>query len=71
MAGCFIGDEFSYPTKEDMVEAGKRCGIPNLEPTEEAEGSILEPNVSASLPDARQKEDCIYADLKQRGFYAS
>ena len=70
LVGCFLGDENNWASREDVVKAATRCGIPNFEPSDAPNGAYAA-YVPLDVPNARQKEDCIYNDLKSRGLLAT
>lgn len=65
--GCFVGDENAgkWSTPDQIKAAAARCGLSRFEPTKVGEGWAA--YVSASVPDHKAKEDCIYADLAGQG----
>ncbi len=65
LAGCFWGEEVEWASHSQIVEAAKRCGVDDFEPGEA--GSHYAAHVSPRVPNAREKEDCIYRDLKGQG----
>lgn len=65
LGGCFWGDENDWASRGQIIAAAARCGVPDFEPTEA--GAAYAAYVSPSVPDARQKEDCIYKDLQAQG----
>jgi len=64
LSGCW-DDGYRWATDDQIVEAAKRCGIPNLVPTKA--GGAWAAYVDEAVPDHMAKEDCIYADLKRQG----
>lgn len=62
LTGCFLGDEFNWASREQIIDAAKRCGVERFEPTKA--GDAWAAYVPKTVPDAARKEDCIYADLK-------
>ena len=68
-SGCFAGDENSWASRKQIVEAAARCGVPNFEPTKA--GAAWAAYVDGENPDHGPKGDCIYADLKRRGLLAT
>jgi len=70
LSGCFWGDENNWASRSDVVEAAARCGIANFEPTNAPNGAYAA-YVSPTIPDAKQKEDCIYKDLSSQGLLAT
>lgn len=65
LGGCFIGDENDWASPRQIVEAAQRCGVPDFQPTEA--GVAYAAYVPANVPNAAQKEDCIYKDLHGQG----
>lgn len=65
-SGCFSGDRPNYPSREQVIEAAARCGIEGFEPTNVGAG--IAAYVSPTIKDAEQKEDCIYDNLRGRGY---
>lgn len=67
LTGCFYGDEWAEhrATEAEIVDAAARCGLPNFEVTKSDAG--LAAYVPNGAPNAKAKEDCIYADLGSRG----
>ena len=65
LGGCFVGDENDWASRREIVEAAERCGVSDFEPTEA--GAAYAAYVPAGVPDAKAKEDCIYADLRGQG----
>ena len=59
--GCFIGDENNWASRDQIVEAAKRCGLSDFKPTEA--GAAWAAYVPETVPDHAGKEDCIYKDL--------
>ncbi len=70
LSGCFIGDENDWASARQVREAAARCGLPEFEPTA-APGGAYAAYVPNSVPDARAKEDCIYADLGRQALLAT
>lgn len=64
-AGCFMGSEFDWASRKQIIEAAERCGVKNFKPTKA--GAAWAAYVDDGVPDARAKEDCIYADLHGQG----
>jgi len=69
LSACFYGDETDWADSHDIKEAAASCGVPDLEPTEAGSGWAA--YVPETVPDARKKEDCIYAELDRQGLVAT
>lgn len=69
LAACFYGDENDWAEREQIIEAASRCGVTRFEPTEA--GDAYAAYVPKTIPDAREKEDCIYRDLDRQGLLAT
>jgi len=67
LGGCFYGDENAgrFSTPDQIKAAATRCGVSDFEPTKV--GDAWAAYVDDSVPDHATKEDCIYADLAERG----
>jgi hypothetical protein len=70
VAGCFYGDENNWATRQDVVDAAERCGLPTFKPTDAPNGAYAA-YVVDTIPDARRKEDCIYDNLGRQGLLAT
>jgi len=69
LSACFYGDENDWASRDDIVQAARRCGVSNFEPTEA--GSAYAAYVPREIAQAQTKEDCIYRDLKSKGLIAT
>ena len=69
LSGCFIGDENDWASRKQIVATAERCGITGFEPTKA--GDAWAAYVPETAPDAKRKEDCIYADLERQGLLAT
>ena len=70
LAGCFVGDEEGdWASRSQIIEAAKRCGVGNFEPTEAGGGWAA--YVSGEDKDRGQKTNCIYDDLAAQGLRAT
>jgi hypothetical protein len=70
LSGCiFVGDENDWASRKDIIEAAKRCGLNDFEPTKI--GDAWAAYVKADRPDARHIENCIYADLERQDLLAT
>ncbi len=68
VCGCFPGDETQeLASREIVVAAAARCGVPNFVPTPRGEGFAA--HVDAAVPDSDKKEACIIEDVEQRQLY--
>jgi hypothetical protein len=69
LSACFIGPDGNWATREDIVAAAARCGLPNFAP--QRADAAWAAQVSHDVENWRAKEDCIYADLKGQGLSAT
>lgn len=68
VGGCFPGDETQeLASREIVVAAAARCGVPNFEPMPRGEGFAA--HVDDAVPDSDKKEACITEDVEQRQLY--
>ena len=68
VCGCFPFDETEeLASRETVVAAAARCGVPNFEPTARGEGFAA--HVDDAVPDSDKKEACIIEDVEQRQLY--
>jgi len=68
ICGCFPFDETEELASRDIViAAAARCGVPNFEPTPRGEGFAA--LVDDAIPDNDKKEACIIEDVEQRQLY--
>ena len=58
------GEQDLWASREQIVEAAARCGIPKFEPY--PANAHYAAYVSEDVPDHAAKEDCIYDDLRKR-----
>ena len=58
------GEEELWASREQIIEAAERCGVPNFEPY--PAGAHYAAYVPRNVPDHAAKEDCIYNDLRER-----
>ncbi len=70
LAACFLGDENKWATREQVVDAAARCGVPGFEPTK-APGDAWAAYVDPHVPQHLAKEKCIYSDLEKQGLGAT
>jgi len=71
LTGCFVGDEEAgrWASREDIVAAAGRCGLPGFEPAEAGAGWAA--YVPGEDPDRGPKGNCIYNDLRAHGVMAT
>jgi hypothetical protein len=69
LSGCFVGDENDWASRDQIVQAASRCGITDFEPQQV--GGAFTAYVPATVPAAKDKEDCIYRDLARHGLLAT
>ena len=69
MSGCFIGPDDEWATRQQVVEAAGKCGLPQFEPRRV--GNAWAAHVPESVSEHTVKEDCIYEQLAQRGLLAT
>ena len=70
LCGCFYADENNWASRQDVINAAARCGLPNFEPTDAPNG-VYAAYVPDTVPDAHRKEDCIYSDLGGQNLLAT
>jgi hypothetical protein len=63
-SSCFPFDENDWASRDQIIEAARRCGVPDFEPTEV--GDAWAAWVPDTVPDHAAKEDCIYGDMKRQ-----
>lgn len=68
-SGCFIGPDDEWATRQQVVEAAGKCGLPLFDP--QRVGNAWAAHVPESVSDRKVKEDCIYEQLAQRGLLAT
>lgn len=69
LSGCFIGPDDEWATRQQVVEAAGKCGLPLFEPQQV--GNAWAAHVPESVLEHKVKEDCIYEQLAQRGLLAT
>jgi hypothetical protein len=63
------GEDRLWASRQQIIEAAERCGVPNFEPTKA--NAHWAAYVEGEDPSKGPKGDCIYADLQKQGLKAT
>jgi predicted 2-oxoglutarate/Fe(II)-dependent dioxygenase YbiX len=68
VCGCLPFDETEeLASREMVIAAAARCGVPNFEPTPRGDGFAV--HIDDAVPDSDKKEACIIQDVEQGQLY--
>jgi len=60
---CIDGGETCWASRDQIIEAAARCGVPDFEPTKA--GAVWAAYVPSTVSNHAAKEDCIYEHFRR------